>query len=145
MSGRAIGIVLAFAALALSLATAAAAQTVSGTLQGTVTDSTGAALPGAQVVISNRDTGATREITTTATGFYSAPFLAIGRYTVTVTLASFATAIRENIEVGLNQTRVADFQMTHHEGGNGHGPGRGPADRHQQRGSEKFAERRADR
>jgi hypothetical protein len=112
MNGRVMGIVSIWAGIALGLAAATSAQTVTGTLQGTVTDASGAALPGAQVVISNRDTGATREITTTTTGFYSAPFLPIGRYTVTVTLASFATAIRENIDVGLNQTRVADFQMT---------------------------------
>lgn len=102
----------ALAALAFILiASPAAAQTVTGTLQGTVTDATGAVLPGAMVTIKNIDTGASREITTNAVGFYSAPFLPIGAYTVTARLSGFGTMVRDNVDVGLNQTRVADFQL----------------------------------
>ena len=97
--------------VALGIAVSASAQTVTGTLQGTVTDASGGVLPAATVTIRNLDTGATRELTTNDIGFYSAPFLPIGRYTVTVKLSGFATVVRENIDLGLNQTRVADFQM----------------------------------
>lgn len=86
-------------------------QTVTGTIQGTVVDSTGAALPGASVTTTNLDTGATRDVVTNGVGFYTAPFLPVGRYSVTARLAGFATVVRNDVEVGLNQTRVADFQM----------------------------------
>ena len=97
--------------VALGIAVSASAQTVTGTLQGTVTDASGGVLPAATVTIRNLETGATRELTTNSIGFYSAPFLPIGRYTVTAKLNGFATVVREDIDLGLNQTRVADFQM----------------------------------
>ena len=65
----------------LAVAAVSAAQTVTGTLQGTVTDTGGGVLPGAIVTIKNVDTAATREVTTNDAGFYTAPFLAIGTYT----------------------------------------------------------------
>ena len=89
----------------------ATAQTVTGTIQGVVTDATGGVLPGVSVQIKNADTGAVRDLTTNEQGFYNAPFLPIGRYSVTAKLSGFATTVRENIDVGLNQTRVADFQL----------------------------------
>ena len=50
----------------------AGAQTVTGTIQGTVADSTGSVLPGVSIQIKNQDTGAARELTTNELGFYSA-------------------------------------------------------------------------
>ena len=87
------------------------AQTVTGSLQGAVTDATGGVLPGAVITIRNADTGGARAVTTNEAGFYSAPFLPIGRYTVSAALGGFGTVVRENVEIGLNQTRVADFQL----------------------------------
>ncbi len=99
------------AAMVMSLPGPSAAQTVTGTLQGTVTDSSGAVLPGATVTIRNADTGAIREVVTNAAGVYAAPFLSIGRYTASAALGGFATSVREGIDVALNQTRLADFQL----------------------------------
>jgi len=93
------------------LSSSAAAQTVTGTVQGTVTDPTGGVLPGATVVLKNLETGATRELMTNELGFYTAPFLAVGRYSITARLSGFTTIVRDDVEVGLNQTRVADFQL----------------------------------
>src|SRR5713101_546749 len=89
----------------------AAAQTVTGTLQGTVTDASGGVLSGATVTITNVDLGTVREATTNDVGFYGAPFLAIGAYRVGVSLSGFGTVIRENVQVSLNQTQIADFQL----------------------------------
>ena len=97
--------------LTLFLVTTATAQTVTGSLQGTVTDSTRSVLPGVTVVIRNAETGATREVVTNERGFYSATFLPVGRYTISAALAGFATSVRDGVDIGLNQTRVADFQM----------------------------------
>lgn len=98
-------------AVACLVATSAAGQTVTGTLQGTVTDPTGAVLPGTTVVVRNIETGAIREVMTNELGFYSAPFLPVGTYAITAKLSGFGTIVRDDVEVGLNQTRVADFQL----------------------------------
>ncbi len=111
MFGRSLTIGSLCVAMVVAATATAPAQTVTGTLQGTVRDATGAVIPGAQVVVRNVETGARRDVVTTELGFYAAPFLPVGRYTVTVTLDGFATAVRDGIDVGLNQTRVADFEM----------------------------------
>jgi outer membrane receptor protein involved in Fe transport len=87
------------------------AQTVTGTLQGTITDTNGARVPGVTVVARNTETGQERTLTTNDEGFYVASFLPLGRYTVTATRTGFDTIMRENVEVTLNQTVVTDFQL----------------------------------
>ena len=67
----------------LVLSSATFAQTVTGTMRGTVTDSSGAVVPGADVVIRNLDTGQERNLKTGSDGVFIAPFLPLGRYTVT--------------------------------------------------------------
>ena len=99
------------ALMSLCAATTTTAQTVTGSLQGTVLDTSNAVLPGVTVTIRNMDTGAERVVVTNETGFYSAPYLPIGRYAVTAELAGFGTVTHEGIEVGLNQTRVRDFKL----------------------------------
>ncbi|HVJ27213.1 MAG TPA: carboxypeptidase regulatory-like domain-containing protein, partial [Vicinamibacterales bacterium] len=98
-------------AVLVMLGGSAAAQTVTGTIQGTVSDTSGGVLPGATVVIKNIDTGAERTVITNESGFYSAPFIQIGRYTVTATMTSFGGVSREGIEVTLNATSVVDFKL----------------------------------
>jgi hypothetical protein len=90
---------------------AAVAQTVTGTVQGTVRDTSDAVLPGVTVTIQHFDTGALRELTTNELGFYQAPFLPLGRYRVTATLATFGTVIREGIDVTLNTTSVVNVTL----------------------------------
>jgi hypothetical protein len=65
------------------------AQTMFGRISGTVTDPSGAAIPGAKVVIVNPDTQATRTEITDERGFYVAENLAIGPYTVTADHTGF--------------------------------------------------------
>src|SRR5438094_3234727 len=91
--------------------TGALAQTVTGTIQGTATDSSGAVLPGATITVRHVDTGQERTLVTNSTGFYTAPFVPIGRYRVTAVLSGFGTIVRENIQVGLNETQVVDFRL----------------------------------
>jgi hypothetical protein len=97
--------------LVLAGAVAAGAQTVTGTIQGTVTDSSGGVLPGTTVTITHVDTGASRTVVTNDAGFYSAPFIQIGRYSVRATLAGFGTILRTDVVVALNDTRVVDFKL----------------------------------
>jgi outer membrane receptor protein involved in Fe transport len=90
----------------------ATAQTVTGTLRGTVSDSKGAVVPGADVVIRNMETGQERAIKTGSEGVYVAPFMPLARYTITATGPGFSKVAQENIELGLNQTRVVNFELT---------------------------------
>src|SRR5947207_8967317 len=101
---------LACATLILLLASPGTAQTVTGTLQGTVTDANEAVVPGAEIVLHNVDTGQERTLKTTGEGFYLASFVPLGRYTVSASQKGFAK-VQESIEVSLNQTRVVEFTL----------------------------------
>src|SRR5215207_376766 len=103
---------VALAACVLCLCAAALAQTVTGTLQGTVKDPNGAVVPGATVAVRNVETGQERTLTTNDEGFYVASFLPVGRYEVTASGQGFGSARREGLEVQLNQTVLADFALS---------------------------------
>jgi outer membrane receptor protein involved in Fe transport len=90
---------------------AALAQTVTGTLQGTVSDSKGAVVPGADVVIRNMETGQERNVKTGGEGVYIASFMPLGRYTVTASGPGFNKVAQENIEITLNKTLLVNFTL----------------------------------
>src|SRR4030088_1131614 len=91
--------------LALSFACAAMlfAQDFRATLSGTVTDPTGAAVPGATVKAVKASTNETKETITNSQGIYNIPFLDPGDYAVTVTAQGFSELKRTGISL-----RVAD-------------------------------------
>ena len=102
---------LALALTLVLLPSLASAQTVTGTLQGTVSDTKGAVVPGVEVIVRNVETGQERNLKTNDAGSYSATFLPLGRYKVTASGQGFSTATQENIEITLNETRVIDFSL----------------------------------
>jgi outer membrane receptor protein involved in Fe transport len=102
---------LAVAAISLCFASIGWAQTVTGTVQGVVRDTQGATVPGAEVVIKNAETGQERSVKTNSDGFFVASFIPIGRYSVTVSQQGFTPFVKEDVEVGLNQTRVLDITL----------------------------------
>lgn len=87
----ALGLAVGFAPLAsLVFVPVAGAQTViSGDISGTITDPTGAALPGAKVTVKSDATGAVKNVTTGAAGDFRVPLLQPGEYTVTVSASGF--------------------------------------------------------
>ena len=88
----------------LLLTTSAWAQLASQTaLVGTVTDSGGLVVPGAQISAMNVGTRDTYEATTNAEGYYSIQFVRTGTYAITVTLAGFQTSTVSGVEVATNQ------------------------------------------
>jgi outer membrane receptor protein involved in Fe transport len=97
--------------LALSVALPVLAQTVTGTIQGTVTDRSGGVLPGVTVTIRNVETGLQRSLVTNEGGFFNAPFLPVGLYEVTAELSGFGSLRRQNVRVDLNQTTLQDFLL----------------------------------
>ena len=92
-----------FAALVFTAAPAYT-QVVGGSIGGTVTDSSGAAVSGATVVIHNQETGSERQLTTNGEGVYSAPSVPVGRYSVTAARDNFATQHRDGVVVTVGQS-----------------------------------------
>ncbi|MDX2153123.1 MAG: TonB-dependent receptor [Bryobacteraceae bacterium] len=86
-------------------------QTVSGTLAGTVTDSTGSVIPGVKVSAKNEQTGAVREATTNAEGYYLFSFTPLGSYQVTAAMGGFQTVEKTGVVVDLNKTTLSDFSL----------------------------------
>jgi len=74
-------------------------QLAGAQLSGSVTDPSGAAIPGAQVEIKNTANGSVRAVTTDSSGFYSAPNLSPGNYDVTVSAKGFKTTVRTGIDL----------------------------------------------
>ena len=92
-----------FAALVL-IAAPSRAQIVGGSIGGAVTDASGAAIPGAVVVIRNQETGSERRLTTDGEGLYSAPSVPVGRYSVSVARDGFATQQRDGVAVTVGES-----------------------------------------
>src|SRR5580692_7699165 len=75
--------------LALSIVLVLHAQVVGGTISGSITDSTGAAVGNAQVLVHNDETGNERHLQSGPDGRYAAPSVPVGTYTVTATADGF--------------------------------------------------------
>ncbi|MCM3869812.1 MAG: TonB-dependent receptor [Pyrinomonadaceae bacterium] len=97
----------------LVLATAIAAQTqiTSGTIQGTVVDANGAAVPSASVEVKNVDTNFSRNLSTDEDGRFVALSLPPGKYNVTVTKQGFATLVVENANLTVGQAISLPLSM----------------------------------
>jgi hypothetical protein len=104
----------ALAALALCLtASHAPAQTSAvGNIAGTVTDSTGAVVPNAPVVVTDTDTGVSRTLTTTGAGEYTASFLQPGHYEVIIGGGSYSKVDRKNLVLTVGQILTVDATLT---------------------------------
>src|ERR1700761_8142811 len=86
-------------------------QNVNGTIVGTVTDSTGASVPGASVTITDVNTGVNHSVQTDAGGYYSAPDLPPGSYRVSVQKDGFQTTIHTGIDLYVDNTVRADAKL----------------------------------
>jgi hypothetical protein len=107
--GRSAG---ALAALLIGVTAANAQSTaINGTVEGTITDSTGAVLPGVTVTLTNVDTGAQRVLTTGADGGYRALLLPLGTYKVRAELSGFKTFERSGLTLRAGQTAVVDTRL----------------------------------
>ena len=78
---------LSLAMVALAFSGAAFAQT--GTIQGTVTDATGAVVQGAEVTVRNVGSNTSRSVSSSSVGGYSVPDLPAGSYEISVKKAGF--------------------------------------------------------
>src|ERR1035437_6148420 len=87
-------------------------QVSSAEIGGLVTDSSGAILPGATVVIVNQGTGESRNVVTNQAGAFVVPAMEPGNYRVTVEAASFKKAIAENVTLNVGDRKTLNFSLT---------------------------------
>ena len=99
------------ALMAFTLAPAASAQVTSAAIVGTITDSSGGALPGVTVTARNVDTGFNRTVPTNEVGAYRLEFLPIGKYSIEVVLSGFRSVTRSGIVLNINDTVKVDVAL----------------------------------
>jgi len=105
-------IILSLVALLAFGLQAGYAQEVSGSISGTVTDISGAAIRGAHVDVINTDRGVTiRSVNTNDSGYYTARALPVGTYTVKVTNAGFGQETVNGIVLHANDTLTINSSM----------------------------------
>jgi len=90
-------------------ATFALAQT--GSIRGTVTDSAGAVVQGAEIMVRNLESNASRTVTSSSTGAYSVPDLPVGRYEITIKMASFKTFRASDVQLTVAQVLSVNPQL----------------------------------
>ncbi len=87
------------------------AQTVDTAIVGTVTDHSGAVIPGAKVTVTSVSTGIAKSAVTSATGEYTVNYLPPGSYNVAVTANGFTTTQQQGIVLQLAQQARVNFQL----------------------------------
>ncbi len=104
---------IVLAAITLSAVSAfhVQAQTVTGTISGTVLDPSGAVVPNAEISVTNQDTGVVRTTTGTSDGLYRVPSLLPGRYSVQVKAEGFNAAQVQNVVVNVGTETRADLHL----------------------------------
>src|SRR5215470_3225342 len=95
----------------LLIAGVALAQTATSRITGTVTDASGALVPGAMVTTRNEATGVTYAQTTTEAGLYGFPSVPVGAYTITVALPGFKTASKTGNVLEVNTPLVINMSL----------------------------------
>jgi hypothetical protein len=98
--------------LLLCLSATLLAQTFRGGIQGTVTDTTGAVVAGADVTVANPETGFSRATRTDATGNYFVSELPIGNYDVTVKGKGFRPATTKGVKVAVSSNQEVNMQLS---------------------------------
>jgi outer membrane receptor protein involved in Fe transport len=94
----------------VSFAGPATAQST-GTIQGTVTDATGAAIPNASITVRDENTGQERMFGTDSSGFYSVPSLPVGTWRVEVKASGMASTAATHLELSVGSTVVQNFNL----------------------------------
>ena len=102
------GIALVF--MALTVRPVAYAQ-LTGQINGTITDATGAVVPSADVTVASEATGLKRDVKTNQAGIYTVPLLQPGEYRVNVQAAGFRSVSRSGIQLQVAQTATLDFKL----------------------------------
>ena len=96
----------------MSLTGLATAQETTGSISGTITDPSGAAIKSANVILTNVDRGQdVRTVTTNGSGFYTATSLPLGTYTVKVTASGFKADVVTNLVLHANDALTINREL----------------------------------
>ncbi|ABF39643.1 hypothetical protein Acid345_0638 [Candidatus Koribacter versatilis Ellin345] len=87
------------------------AQFDTGTITGTVTDSSGAAIPSVKVTVTNTGTNVQKTVTTNATGYYVASELPVGNYVVSANSTGFAETKSQSVVLNVGAVVHANLAM----------------------------------
>ncbi len=87
------------------------AQGNQGSIRGTITDATGATVPGVQITVTSEATAVAKTLTTSDGGFYSIDALNPGQYTVKASLQGFSATEVQHVQVDPGQTREASLVL----------------------------------
>jgi len=98
-------------AFALAAPAIAQSQAANGSIEGTITDTSGGVLPGVAVTITSTGTGAERTIITNERGLFRAPLLPLGSYRVVAELQGFKKFEQTGIELSVGQTQVVNASL----------------------------------
>src|SRR6202522_803360 len=82
-----------------------------GSISGTVTDTSGAAVPGVKVTVTAPATGLTRTSTTNENGEYIIPLLGVANYNIQADLQGFQSAKAEDVRLQVDEHRELDFKL----------------------------------
>jgi hypothetical protein len=108
---RPIRLLLLAAVILFASGTPTLAQVEQGTITGTVTDQTGAVIPGAQVKVTNVQTRINRTMQTNSEGHYNVPYLPSGQYEVEVESRGFTKAKVVEIKVAIGQVATINIPL----------------------------------
>ncbi|MDO8678560.1 MAG: TonB-dependent receptor [Acidobacteriota bacterium] len=111
MTNRSLTVTVGILVMILALAPVGYAQGT-GSISGTIKDTTDAVLPGAAVIIKQTDTGLTREVISDVRGRYTAPNLPPGPYEVTATLTGFGAMTRSGVRLTVGRDAIVDLALT---------------------------------
>jgi hypothetical protein len=107
-----IGMLAAMLVTGIALPAAAQSQAVNGSIEGTIRDSSGAALPGVTITITNTDTGAQRVVVAGNDGEYRAPLLPLGAYDVVAELQGFKRFEQKGITLQAGQVALINVTLS---------------------------------
>ena len=98
-----LSLVLLTLLLLLPSSSLAQSQANTGSIEGIITDQTGAVVPNAEVTLQNTGTNFTRRLTTDSEGRFRGVLMPLGQYRVTVKSPNFNTLVREGLSLGVGQ------------------------------------------
>ncbi len=101
-----------FLLLGLATATPMLGQVAGGTIQGLVSDPTGATVAGAHVSVTAKATGVTRTVASNSTGFYAVPDLQPAVYTIAVTASGFSSKTADNVTLTVGANLTVNFPLS---------------------------------
>jgi Carboxypeptidase regulatory-like domain len=98
--------------LAIGLVVGVRAQSsTTGSITGTVRDPQGAAVPNAEITITDENTGASRKVTTNDDGFFNAPSLPAGTYSLSTSPSGFKTTVATAVNLHVNENKVVNIDV----------------------------------